>query len=164
MIKGRFVLVSMLFLVLAAGCGAGMHGGTVSGKVTYNNAPVTAGTVVFLPAEGPTYSIPISPEGTYSTTDIPPNEYSVTVETESANKNKLARTYGGARGKAAEKDAQKVVEGDKRGSLTSPAPDGFQAGGGPYVKIPIKYSLPTSSGLKVTITKGNNTHNFPLTD
>src|ERR1700720_3799155 len=98
MTKRRFLLVLPLFLGLALGCGTprGNAPSSVSGKITYKGAPVTAGNGIFYPKEGGAITMAIGPDGTYSGTDLPLGEGDVTIETESANK-KGAAGYGGGK-------------------------------------------------------------------
>ena len=99
--KSGLVPVSLVLLLLAAGCSS-RPGGSVYGKVTYHDAPVPGGIVLFVPAEGPAYKASITADGTYSTTDVPPGEYTVTVDTEFLNPNKVVPQYGGARAQGAD--------------------------------------------------------------
>ena len=55
--------------LLAAGCG-GPKLGKVSGTVTSGGKPVTTGTIMFHPAEGPTAVGAINADGTYTLTTI----------------------------------------------------------------------------------------------
>jgi len=151
MTNGRLFLLSLpLLLILASGCGTSKTASaSLSGKVSYGGAPVTAGTVTFYGKDGGTYPMAIGSDGSYFASELPPGEGALTVETESANK-KNAQTYGGRGGK---------------GMAMSPKPEG--SGGtetGPYVKIPAKYAAKETSNLTVTIARGKNTHDLNLTD
>ena len=68
----RFGLVCMA--ALAAGCGRG-GGTTVSGRVTYEDAPVARGQIMFTPADGkgPIVGGEIS-AGSYSLSDVSPGQ------------------------------------------------------------------------------------------
>jgi hypothetical protein len=156
--KGRLLLLSPLLFILASGCGPTKSASaSLSGKVAYKGNPVTGGTVTVFVKDGGAYPIPITPEGTYSGTDLPPGEVTVTIETESAKQKfgmgdyaKMKRGGGG---------------GKEKGQMVSPAPEGFQPGaGGQYVKIPRKYSDKEKSGLSLALTRGKNTKDFDLTD
>ena len=159
--KVRLLLALTVLAILASGCKNKGAPCSISGKVTYNGNPVTGGTVGFYPVEGegPSYTTAIGPDGTYSTTDLPVGEVAVTVETGSANKDKKMPVYGKGQGGGGVGDPQ----GEKQGAV-SPQPKDFQGGGGAYVAIPLKYNLPTTSGLKVKLEKGKNTYDIPLGD
>jgi hypothetical protein len=148
MSRPRFlVLILPLSLVLVAGCGSNKSApAKVSGKITYQNAPVTGGTIVFHGADGGIYSCGILADGTYEGTDLPAGDLKVTIETESINPNRKMPAYGGKAG------------------TQSPKPEGATTGGGTYVKIPPKYADKDQSGLTVTLAKGKQTKDFTLTD
>jgi hypothetical protein len=155
MTKSRTLLLP-LFLVIASGCNKGNPNAPAElhGTVTYKGSPVTAGYVTFYaPNDSGVYSIPIKPDGTYSQTDVPAGDMTITVETESANPNKKKPSeYGGGRGGA---------------QTVSPKPDNAGAGSSPagdYVKIPAKYADRKKSGLSYTVTNGKQKHDIELTD
>jgi len=150
--KGGRFLVLPLLLVLVFGCGTKVNPNapaTVSGKVTYKGAPVTAGTVDFHPAGSKgTISGPIKSDGMYTARDLPTGEMVVTVNTEMANPNRKTPSYGGGKGKS---------------PIAAP-PGPPPTGGGEYVKIPAKYANPKTSGLTVTLNAGQNTKDIDLAD
>jgi hypothetical protein len=159
--KARLLLPAlMLVTILAAGCKGKSAPASITGKVTFKDAPVPGGTVTFRSAdgEGPNYKGVIGADGTYTVTDVPVGEMTVTVETESVNTNKKMPTYGGNRGGGVGNP-----EGEKAGSV-SPKPKDAPTSSGAYVAIPPKYSLPTQSGLKFTVENGKNTYNIPLAE
>lgn len=156
-ITSRLSLLLPIGLLLVLGCGETK--GTVarlSGSVKYNGTPVTAGMITFTAKgeggdAGGTYPVPITPDGTYTTSQLPAGELQVSIETESANpkRPKAGQQYGG----------------EKAQMKRSPPPEGVgSAPKGTYVKIPPKYSDPKTSGLTVTVTNGKNTKDFDLTD
>jgi hypothetical protein len=155
MTKSRLFLVLPLLLALGVGCVNNTNvPSKVSGKVSYKGQPVTAGNISFYPKEGGVYSISINGDGTYAQAGLPAGDMEVAIETESANPNKpAAPQYGGKMGAGA----------------ASPMPRDIATGStpaaGPYVKIPAKYGKRETSGLKVTLSKGNNSgKDFDLTD
>jgi hypothetical protein len=155
MMKSRILLLP-LFLILAAGCNKGNPNAPaeVYGTVTYKGSPVTAGYVTFYaPNDSGVYNINIKPDGTFSQTDVPVGEMTITVETESANPNKKKPSdYGGGRGGA-------ITVSPKPGNA-----GGGSAPAGDYVKIPAKYADRKKSGLTYTVTKGKQKHDIELTD
>jgi hypothetical protein len=72
----------------------------------------------------------------------------VTIETDSANKDRTTPNYGGGRGK----------------QVQSPVPKGAQQGGGEYFRIPKKYAKKELSNLTRKVEKGVNNFDFELTD
>lgn len=154
--KGRLLLLSSLFLVLALGCRDRNPNApaSVSGTVTYKGSALTAGTLTFHSSTSGAATTPIAPDGSYSLVDLPVGEMTVTVETESANPKVKTETYGSGQGKGK--------------SMVAPAPDGAGApppkAAGQYVKIPDKYSNAKQSDLKVTLVRGKQKKNFELTD
>jgi hypothetical protein len=150
-IKSRLALALPLFLALALGCGPDSPTpASISGKITYGPTDVTGGQITFHPqGEGPSYTRPIAADATYSAADLPVGQFTVTIETESINPDRKAPDYGGSRG----------------GGGKSPAPAAAPQGNpGTYVKIPPKYADVKTSGLTVTLTKGSQKKDFPLTD
>jgi len=150
--RSCFCLAAALSLVAAAGCGGKPDApASISGKVTYNNAPLTGGTITFQPKEGVPFGRPIEADGTYTMSDITPGDYSVVIETESINPAKPKKTYSGA--------GQVASTGG-----SSPPTGPSQATPPTYVKIDTKYGDAKSSGLTVTVTAGGKqTKDFPLT-
>jgi hypothetical protein len=145
--KGWFALGFLPFLVLVVGCGSVTSNtpATVSGTVTYKEMPVTGGTVTFYPKEGGAYPTGLDLEGRY-TISVPTGEFTVTVETESINPKRKAVAYEG-----------------KKGTVGS-VPEGVGDFTGEYVPIPHKYADKSTSGLTITLSAGNQTKDFPLTD
>jgi hypothetical protein len=165
MIKRRIVLGCplLLALILACGCSGGKGANSsVQGKVTYNQQVVSGGTIAFYPtAEGQSgpWETHLGADGTYTITDMPAGDYTVTVETESIKRTENAPVYGGGRGGPA-----KGQEKQGRGGM-SPAPPDRQGGAEEkYVSIPPKYGKKESTTLKTTVGKGKNTYDPVLTD
>lgn len=153
----RLILASPLLLVLGLGCGpTNQNTSVISGKITYNGNPVTAGTITFQPEQGPSFTRPISADGTYTNTDMPTGEFKVTIETESANPDRKTPTYG-----QGNQTSSPAPGGAPPGGTVTQGP---AAGGGKYVKIPAKYADAKTSGLTVNVAAGKQTKDFPLTD
>ena len=123
---------AMAALVLVIGCSGG--GGSVSGKVTLNDQPLTSGTVTFHPTgSGPAGIGTIGPDGRYeikvgTEKSLPPGDYVVTVEaTEAATSEPPAPGKGAPR---------------------PPAP--------PKRITPAKYADKAMTDLKFTVKGGDN--------
>jgi hypothetical protein len=146
-------LLCLCFLVIALGCPTNSQApARVSGSVSYKGQAIKAGVMAFHTPDGTAYPAQISPDGTYTATDLPVGELVITVETESVNK-----AGGAAQG----------AEAKRRQGTQQPPPAGV--GGAPppaevYVKIPAKYSNPKTSPLSVTLAAGRKVHNVELTD
>jgi hypothetical protein len=128
MIKGRFLPPFLpAILVLALGCTTTTTPCQVSGKVSYKDQPVTAGNISFHAQQadgtpGPQHTFPINPDGTYSGYDLPPGDMKVTIETESANKDRKMPVYGGRPGAGAARRPKAPVRALQKKALTSRSP------------------------------------------
>lgn len=166
-----FTLAPAVLLVALCGCGGGSNAGSVQGKVTLDGKPVTGGTLVFYSETG-SYSAGIRPDGTYSITDMPPGDMTVTVETESVNpKNNKTVAYTGQSqggnkmygGKGGSGGAPVGPDGKKYNQENSPIPEGAPTAQGEYVKIPDRYADKSKSGIKKSITGGKQQVDIELT-
>ena len=153
--RAHVPFVLPLALLLLAGCGGDPNKATgLAGKVTYNDNPVTGGTITFAPKEGGAFTRPIGADGTYTSPDMPPGTYTVTVETESLNPDKPKPPAYGPPGGA--------PQAPTAGGTMPTAAAGASAG--KYMKIDPKYADPKTSGLSVTVKGGGGaqTQDFPL--
>lgn len=84
----RYAIRRSFFLVAAALCMVGCNSSSltkVTGKVTYNDEPVTSGTITFAAADKPTAYGDIQSDGTYTLKTVKPGDgatagaYQVTV-------------------------------------------------------------------------------------
>jgi hypothetical protein len=169
--KGKLFLIFSLFLLPVFGCTTGnVHApAKLSGKITYAGNSVTAGTLLFYTGDSGVYPAVINSDGTYSATDLPAGDLVVTIETESANPNVKKQEYKGGAGGGGMYPGGKAPAGgagDHKGpgAQNSPKPENAPQGGGPYVKIPSKYSDKNKSGLTVKLSAGKNTQDFDLKD
>jgi hypothetical protein len=154
---GRIFLALPLLLAVASGCNTSNTPSIVSGKVSYNGTPVTAGTITFHTEAGGIFSRQLMASG-YSFTDLPEGSMVVTIETESANpKPKKPQAMAGGR-------ADPTDEYRKRMEAMGKVPQVATNTGGDYVPIPEKYSTKAKSPLRVTLSKGSNPIDFDLTD
>src|SRR5262249_50745425 len=143
MLKARLLLAGLLLLtVTLVGCADNNPNAParISGSLTYKGQPIKAGTMAFHTPDGVSYKANLSPDGTYSATDIPVGELVATVETESINAKKTA---GGANAAA----YQRAGAGQQQ-----PPPGVAAAPVGEYIKIPGKYANPKTSPLTVKIS------------
>jgi hypothetical protein len=142
----------VLFLVLVGCSKPNATPGGVTGKVTYNGAPVTAGNMNFYAKDGTTAFTTIDSSGNYEVA-LPAGDVVVTIDTKPFDK-KAAQTYGKDRG--------------GKQSPIGPIPDAakgmVESQTGAYVKIPDKYANKDKSDLKFTVTTGKQVHNLELKD
>jgi hypothetical protein len=145
---------SLIFAVAAFGCAKNPHApAKVSGSVSYKGNPVKGGTIQFYGSDGAAYSCQISPDATYSVTDIPEGELVVTVETESINPARKAAVGG--------KDYERRMS-----TMQPPPPDRAPPPAsqlqGFYVKIPEKYGNSKTSPVTVVIKSGRQVRDIEL--
>lgn len=137
----------MALLAMAFGCnGSAMV--PVSGKVTFEGAPVPQGTITFFPqAGGRPATGQIQSDGSYVLSSlepgdgVPPGDYAVAIE--------ARRVHGGA-----------PVPASLEEEIA-----GVGAGGAPARiewLVPIEYSSAQSSGLTATVTPGESQIDFAL--
>ena len=153
----RLLLAAGLPALLLACCSSGdgiNHGGSVSGKVTIDNEPVTAGNVLFVTEDGRLSAIGrLRGDGTYTAPEPPLGPVRIAVQTETfRNRPAMQPTPGPRSGDGG-------VQGASRG-IEPPDPKEI---GIIYKEIPGKYEKPETSGLTYTVKKGNQEHNIPLT-
>lgn len=133
----------------------------VKGVVTYNGKPLHGGNIIFYSDEG-AYASTIQSDGTFQLSDLRPGTMTVTIETEAFNPDIGVPASG----------AKKGPKGDGKTPKGGPeAPPGGGFGPAPkdelrklYLKIPAKYADKRTSGLRVEVTRGENTQHFELTD
>jgi hypothetical protein len=143
----------MPFFLVPLGCGSKNPNApaSVSGKISYKGQPLKGGSIAFISKDGSggAYSSAIKPDGTYEIKDMAIGAMEVTIETESVNPNLKKQKYGGKGG-------------------SSPPPSNVQEKGPAtaenYVRIPNRYGNRASANLTATLTAGNNTKDWDLTD
>jgi hypothetical protein len=169
-------------LLLAGGCGPGVKDrGIVHGKVTFRGEPLTVGTVQFVTSDNRTGSAMIKEDGTYEMPDAPVGEVqiAVTVPVKGGISTAMKGGPGGVGTKGAPGGVGTMPPGAGGGSggkIAPKAPEGVLGGGDGYkmgppptldltkaVRIPDKYAKPETSGLTYTVTRGDQTHDIPLT-
>jgi len=140
------LLVCCAFAALP-GCGDATKA-SLSGKVTYKGQPVTGGNLTLTPAaQAAPVSIFIKPDGSFSQSSVPPGQYQVSIETDSASGPSAYNTGG------------KVPPGG-----AGQQPPDMNAGASKKVAIPVKYNDPKTANLPWEIKAGSNEKTFDLTD
>ena len=143
-LKGGLVLTLPLCLLAACGCGGNENPhapASVTGKVTYKGEPVPAGLINFIPkTEGPSATGSLIADGTYSITDAPAGEFTVTIDNESLNPDKKLPQYPGTSKAGVSGPTSSPMPGGG-GAASSPMPISAPVKAtGKYVKIPAKYA------------------------
>jgi len=150
-------LALLLALPLAAGCGGGQ--GKVSGRVMYNDRPVTGGWLTFRPADGSKNLVPaqINEDGSFEVT-LPTGEVQIAVDNR-----ELERPPPGRRPTPPPlPPGVKLPSAGKSGGA-SPAPASPpQDLPGAYVPIPARYYDVDTSGLTYIVRPGAQTYTIEL--
>jgi len=161
------LFVPLLLAVVAIGC-KGSSKATVSGKVTYNDQPVTGGYVRFyLVGTQESFSATILEDGTYTTSEPPAGEMTVVVDTEAINPDPPNKPKGvtynqpGQKDQASANDQNAMLDMMKK---MGRAPEDAGAKKGKYMPIPKKYASKTDTPLKTTLKVGKQVFDIPLTD
>jgi hypothetical protein len=137
-------------LVVVTGCSSY---GSISGKVTYQNRPLTGGTVLFTSSSGKgSQSSPIREDGSYTITKMPIGLAKVAIQSASGQQSKgIKGPPAGMMPKAGQ-----MPEGVKSGVYNPSATKG------PGEDIPDKYGDPEVSGLTFQVKGGAQTFDIPL--
>ena len=147
-------LVLAALATLVSGCGSsgdlGLNkGGQISGQVTIDGKPVTAGTVIIFSANDQhSSSGPINEYGKYTVKEPPLGNCTISVRT--SNMRGSVRGKAGPQGTAGSGSAGMVLPPPEERGLT-------------YVPTPERYEDQKTSGLTVEIKSGNQEHDIPLT-
>lgn len=131
----------LVFLCLASAAGCGPSTSTVTGKVTLNGAPVTAGAVTFYGENKFIQSAVIDANGTYHISNAPVGPVKVAV--------------------VSSKPRNTTIPGGK----AAPSHPTGKSGGAPAVApvaVPDKYKDPNQSGLNFELKAGEQTIDLPL--
>jgi hypothetical protein len=157
-----------LLLVAAVGCGSGK--GTVSGQVTLDGKPLPAGKISFLGSHGQSATADIT-DGQYTVSNVPTGEVKVTVQTGSLKQqadNLLASSRYGSSNRRSAAATSKLPANVKEQLQAEAARNAEMAKSGKrllakYRPLPDKYSKPDSSGLRASVSRGDNSFDVPLT-
>jgi hypothetical protein len=144
-------VLALLSLPLFLGCGSSLginKGGKLTGEVTIDGKPVTAGAV-FLMSEDNQHAVSgfINEYGKYTVKDPPLGPCKVAI---------LTRDKKGSMRPKATREGK----GSGSGGMVLPDPEEI---GMTYVAIPEKYEEIATSGLAVVVKAGDQVENFPLT-
>lgn len=132
-----FVFVA-IGLVLVTGCGPkGKKGGTVTGTIQYKGKPVNGALLRFLPisGEGEEVKVPVTQEGTFRSSDVPPGEYKIVVE-----------------GTKPPPEVMKMMEQMKDAEMKKKYQQTHSEA--PTIEFPDKYKKAGSTDLKCTVAQG----------
>lgn len=136
----RAMVGLLALMVVLTGCNMGPTLHPVSGTVTYNDKPVEGASVVLIPTEGPlVIGTPTDAAGKFTVmTDgqpgAPAGTYKVTVNKQSA-----------AAGMPTNPTPEDMAKMGQAGQAVVAPPE-----------LPVKYSVPESTDLSVTIKAGEN--------
>jgi len=136
---GLLVLVALPWI---SGCRS-QPTGTVTGKVSYQNAPVKGGSVVFAGSNGQSVIADIKEDGTYTAEKVPVGQAKIAVQTKSLG----------------------VVASMPKGSMPADKPSGRMSpeeAKRRYVAIPANFETAETSGLTYTVVGGSQEHDLPL--
>jgi hypothetical protein len=139
---------ALLVLLTALGCGPGSA--TVSGRVTYQGEPLTAGDLIIYGANGQIQSGQISADGTYAIYKAPVGDVKMAVLTPKELPPQRPEPAGVPQGK----------KGGRKKTLVNvevPAPPPVK-----IVPIPDRYKEPDKSGLNFTLKRGEQTIDLNL--
>lgn len=145
----KSLAVAALFVGVAS-CGPGNRavelpttGATLEGTITFGGEPVQF-ALVTLEAGGNTVMGKVGPEGRYKVTNAPISEnVSVGVNTDAATGDYQSAAMAGG--------AYKGPEGKGKGKTNVK-----------FVKVPAKFQSPKTSGIKVAVARGDNTHDIVI--
>ncbi len=150
------LLLALALVAVIVGCGGPKRTtmAMLSGKITYNDTPVTLGDITFYPtgADGAPVAGQILSDGVYEVSDLPAGEYKVTVITDRYDPAKKPPPPRGGQGKEYKMSPRGKGWEDK-GQTT-----------GTYVAIPKKYTDKETTPLKVSVKSGKNSEPLKLTD
>ena len=144
--------IGLLLLAMLVGCGAKRtRVGAVSGKITYKNQPVNGAALLLYPAASTSavpanpITIPVTQEGDFRISDVPPGEYKIVVE------GALGKSPASLHNVPPEKMAEVKAKLDK---MSTPA----------TIPFPNKYKDLRTTDLKCTITEKDEAQNLELKD
>jgi hypothetical protein len=153
------VLILLYVVFLAGGCGPST--GTVTGKVRYNGKPLSSGSVSFLPESGRgSFGARIKEDGSYTIEKVPVGKVKIVVNLGKSRGNnpRRAMMHQAMKSNKVElsEEARKSMPSTFKDAAESPQPSAW------VTSIPKRYSDPDQSGLELTVTGGQQTHDIEL--
>jgi hypothetical protein len=147
-------LFPVMVLIVCVGCGGRINrGGAVSGKVTIDGAPVTAGDVLFVSEDGQLTAIgALTGDGSYLVKEPPLGNVKIAVQTDKYR-------YRGRPGATSEKSGPPHKDGSPGMILPDSSKRGLV-----YKSTPAKYEKADTSGLHYVVDRGNTIHDIELTE
>jgi hypothetical protein len=138
----RRIVVVSIGLLLLVGCGSKNTKGAVTGTVTYKGQPVNGAMLTLYPGRFP---IPVTQDGKFSTTDVPPGDYKVVVE----------GTKGSEGPPTKDMSPEKLAQvREKLEAMKTPA----------TIKFPEKYTSEATTTLTMKVGTGQQNITLELTD
>jgi hypothetical protein len=148
----RVIVVAVGFLLLAGCSGSKGTKVTLSGKLTYKDAPVSGVSLVLYPAVGlkeeEPLSIPVAQDGTFEVADVPMGDYKVVVRAAQAPPGLADKMMRGGGGDAETQEKMKKMRESMKAS--TPFPD--------------KYKDLAKTPLTLKVEKGQKPQELVLTD
>jgi Carboxypeptidase regulatory-like domain len=90
----RWIVTVSIVLLLLVGCGPkGSRGGALSGTVSYKGQPINGAALTLYDTKGGMLIVPVTQEGNFRTTDVPPGEYKVVVQSTSGGAARSGAQY-----------------------------------------------------------------------
>jgi hypothetical protein len=124
-------LLGAILLAAVGGCG---RAATVTGKVSYQDRPVTYGSVIFLSADKTARSTAIEPDGSYTVERVPRGAVAIAVISPDPSKGRAAKKEGAANETAVQQ----------------------------WCPLPSKFEDPRTSGLACTVDASHVRHDIDL--
>ncbi|HZV03962.1 MAG TPA: carboxypeptidase-like regulatory domain-containing protein [Gemmataceae bacterium] len=124
-------------LLLSSGCGFFENAGTITGTVRYKGEPLPEGSVSFVNDKGKVVTATIDQSGRYAASHVPTGSAKVTVQ---------------------------VVRADGPPPVSFGATPKSVQGTAAVFKIPSRYGVPATSGLKWEVAKGKQQFDIDLTE
>ncbi len=170
----RLLLLLVLpLMVLGAGCSSE---GSISGKVIYQNKPLTGGIVLFTSPDGGSSTSNIAEDGSYTIPKMPTGPVKIAVDTHSAQGPQAPQGMGtkSKMGMSGKMPTTKAPKAGPPGGMQPPKGADIPSAMSetplyntppkrpPAEKIPENYADPDASGLTYTVLKGPQVFNIEL--
>jgi len=156
----RLVVVTLapcMCLALLSGCGAGR--GDVRGRVTYRGKPLRLGDVMVVGSDSLAYYGQIKEDGTYLVRGVACGPARLAVDSPDPRADGLARRRQKS-GRPQLPAKLEKIHGVKLPARSRSEPP--KADAGKWFAIPRRYGSHETSGLTLTVGRGNNAHDIDL--